>query len=87
MHVSVGFPSPKQQLKVLAEMFAVIQCPNLRAVDFSRTLGSSSSCNTRIDWNKLMLSESVELAGSVGASLFVTPFKFLQWQGWLCEQI
>lgn len=48
-------------------------------------LGSSSSWSTRIDWNKLMLSDKVVLAGSAGASRFVTPFRFLQWQGWLCK--
>lgn len=50
----------------------------------SRTSDPSSSCITRIDWNKLILSESVEFDWSETA-LFVTVFcKFLQWQGWLC---
>ena len=51
----------------------------------SLILGSSSSCNTRIDWNKLMLSDRVELIGSDGASLLLTPLRFLQWHGWLCK--
>lgn len=51
---------------------------NLLDVSSSLVEESSSSWTTRIDWNKLMLSDNVEFAGSEGASLLVTPFKFLQ---------
>ena len=59
---------------------------NLREVNRSLTVGSSSSCSTRIDWNKLMLSDKVLFTGSDGTSLFVTPLRFLQWQGWLWKK-
>lgn len=51
---------------------------NLLNVSSSLVVESSSSWITRIDWNKLMLSDRVEFCGSEGASLLVTPFKFLQ---------
>lgn len=55
----------------------------------------SPSCNTRNDWNKLMLSDSgasffsslVEFVSIMivwlETSRFVTVFRFLQWHGWL----
>ena len=50
----------------------------LRGVDRSLTDGSSSSCKTRMDWNKLTLSDNVEFCFSALISRLVTPLRFLQ---------
>lgn len=47
------------------DVFMQVSVGSFLCTDSSRMAPSSSSCRTRIDWNKLMLSESVEFAFSV----------------------